>query len=238
VSVEFDGLTALDGVTVEVRRGEILGVIGPNGAGKTTLINVITGYQPPTHGSVLLGGRDVTGLGPRRLARMGLGRTFQAVRLFDRLTVRENVEAAALGSGCSRSEARRRVRELLALAGLADRGHLLAGALPYGDERRLAFARALATEPSVLMLDEPAAGLDERESEQLMETIAHLRDQRCLAVLVVEHDMPLIMGLCDRVQVLAQGRTIAYGSPAEVLGDPGVIAAYLGQREEAIGARG
>jgi branched-chain amino acid transport system ATP-binding protein len=227
--VHFEGVKALDGVDLALRPGEILGLIGPNGAGKTTLVNVITGFQPPTTGAIVLDGRELTKLPAHRRARLGLARTFQSVRLFEGLTVLQNVEVSALGAGLSRREARARAHELLDLLGLAERAHEQAGSLPQGDERRLGIARALAARPTFLLLDEPAAGLDEAESDTLMRTIARIRDEAGCGVLVIEHDMRLIMRLCERIQVLDYGKTISVGTPDEVRADPKVITAYLGE---------
>jgi branched-chain amino acid transport system ATP-binding protein len=255
VRVAFSGVLALDDVSASVGGGEILGMIGPNGAGKTTLINVISGFVTPTTGEVALGDRRVTRLSPERRAALGLARTFQGVRLFGRLTVAENVAAAALAVGGGarggdggdarggarlRGGARRaaaRVREVLARLELEHRADLPAGELSYGEERRVGIARALATDPAFLLLDEPAAGLDDAETAELASTLATIRADLGTGMLVIEHDMSLIMGLCDRVQVLAEGRTIAVGTPAEVRQHPEVRRAYLGEEREQPDAR-
>jgi branched-chain amino acid transport system ATP-binding protein len=230
VTVAFAGLVALEDVNLRLGRGEILGLIGANGAGKTTLVNVITGYQRVKAGAVNLDGRDITGLPPHKRARLGLGRTFQAGRLFSRLSVRENVEAAAVGVGMRRTAARTKAREVMEITRLSHLAEMRSGALPYGEERRVAIARALASSPRYLAVDEPAAGLNEAESERLLELIAEMREREGLGILLIEHDVGLVMRLCDRVQVLAGGRTIALGTPDEVQRDPNVIAAYLGTR--------
>jgi branched-chain amino acid transport system ATP-binding protein len=226
--INFDGLKALDELDVDIRQGEILGLIGPNGAGKTTLVNALTGFQRLDEGALVLEGADVTKLSPHQLARRGVARTFQGGRLFARLTVLENAEVTAVGSGARRRDARGSAREALELLGLSGRSELLAASLPYGDERRLSLARAITSRPRFLLLDEPAAGLDEEESEQLAETIQGIRDSLGCGILLIEHDMRVIMGVCDRIQVLDHGRTIALGAPEEIRRNSQVIQAYLG----------
>jgi branched-chain amino acid transport system ATP-binding protein len=228
-SVSFDGLAALVDVTLHVERGEILGLIGPNGAGKTTLVNVITGYTRLQSGRVYFGGRDVTGHSPDALARAGLARTFQSVRLFDGLTVAENVEAAVVAMGGGRGRARKSVDEILEQLHLDDYRDALASALPYGLERRLAVARAIASRPRLLMLDEPAAGLNDTEKAEHAKLIESVRGTTGCGVLIIEHDMRMIASLCDRVQVLASGRVLAVGTPAEVSQDAAVVEAFLGK---------
>jgi branched-chain amino acid transport system ATP-binding protein len=228
VRVHIRGVKALDGVDLELRQGEILGLIGPNGAGKTTLVNVLSGFQRATTGTVALGGEEITAWTTAEIARAGLVRTFQDVRLFSGLTVLENVEAAAVTGGASRRGARALAGELLARLGLEARRDEPAGGLPHGEERRLGIARALAARPRFLLLDEPAAGLDEAESDELVGSLASIRDAFRLGLLVIEHDMRLIMRLCERIQVLDHGKTIAIGAPAEVRRDPAVLTAYLG----------
>jgi branched-chain amino acid transport system ATP-binding protein len=228
VSVEFAGLRALDRVSLRLEPGEILGLIGPNGSGKTTLINALTGQLQPIEGRVLCDGSDITGLPPPRIAGRGIARSFQIVRLFRNLTVRENVEAGAIARGLGRPAARAVAERLLAEFGLGERADAFAGSLSYGDERRVEIARALAAAPTFLLLDEPAAGMNEAETGRLLELLADLPRAQQLGLLIIDHDMPLIMRLCHRLHVLASGRTIAEGDVASVRRSPEVIAAYLG----------
>jgi branched-chain amino acid transport system ATP-binding protein len=207
----------------------VVGLIGPNGAGKTTLVNVLTGFDFPTGGSVELSGTDVTSWSPHRRGRAGLARTFQHSRSFASLSVRENVEVAALGSRAGPREARQRADRLLELVGLRAREHQPAGALAHGDERKLGVARALATEPRFLLLDEPAAGLPEAEVPEFAAVVRSVRDDHAAGVLLIDHNMALVMEVCDRIQVLDQGRTLAQGTPAEVRANLDVTAAYLGE---------
>jgi branched-chain amino acid transport system ATP-binding protein len=228
VRVHIRGVKAVDGVDLSMREGEILGVIGPNGAGKTTLVAVLAGFQRATTGVVRLNGVDITAWSPSEIARAGLVRTFQDARLFPGLTSFENVEAAALSSGASRRPARSLARDLLQRLGLEHRSASLARGLPHHEERRLAIARALAARPTFVLLDEPAAGLTGAQSAELGRMLASTRDALGLGLLVIEHDMPLIMQLSERIQVLHYGKTIAMGTPAEVRNDPDVLTAYLG----------
>jgi branched-chain amino acid transport system ATP-binding protein len=228
VSVEFAGVRALDGVSLRLEPGEIVGLIGPNGSGKTTLINVITGQLAPIEGRVLCNGDDITGLAPRKIAARGIARSFQIVRLFRHLSVRENVEAGAVARGLGRPAAGRIADQLLAEFGLAARADDFAGSLSYGDERRVEIARALAAAPTFLLLDEPAAGMNEAETERLLDLLAALPKAENLGLLIIDHDIPLIMQLCHRLHVLASGRTIAEGDVETVRRSPEVIAAYLG----------
>jgi branched-chain amino acid transport system ATP-binding protein len=228
VSVEFAGLRALDRVSLSLAPGEILGLIGPNGSGKTTLVNAVTGHVPVAGGHIALGSEDLSGLPPRAVARRGLARTFQIVRLFNNLTVRENVESAALAHGNGRRSGGVKADALLAEFGLTRLADELAAVLSYGDKRRVEIARALAADPAFLLLDEPAAGMNEAETDVLLHHLAELPRSRGLGLLIIDHDMGLIMRLCDRLHVLASGRTIAEGDAAAVRANPAVVEAYLG----------
>jgi branched-chain amino acid transport system ATP-binding protein len=228
VSRSFEGVRALQDVTLELHRHEVVGLIGPNGAGKSTLVNVLTGFDSPTSGSVELAGRGITRWSAHRRARAGLARTFQHSRSFRDLTVRENVEVAALGVGAGTRRARRRADELLELLGLQAHERAPAGVLAHGDERRLGVARALATRPRFVLTDEPAAGLPEAEVPDFASVVRSVRDAHEAGVLLIDHNMALVMSVCDRIVVLDQGRTLADGTPAEIRGNLDVAAAYLG----------
>lgn len=232
VCKSFDGLRALDDVTLGLSQGEILGLIGPNGSGKTTLINVISGLLPATSGKVSVRGVDITNLAAYKIARNGIARTFQTIRLFRQLTVMENAEVAAVGVGASRHEAHQRAVAALIEMGIEPYAESLAGTLPYGLERRLEVARALAMNPTFILLDEPGAGLNEEETDDLLKVLGTIRERYNLGMLVVEHDMRLIMRLCNRLHVLQSGRTIGEGTPSEVRENPMVIEAYLGLSEK------
>ncbi|HVH51653.1 MAG TPA: ABC transporter ATP-binding protein [Gaiellaceae bacterium] len=229
VSRAFEGVQALRGVTLELPRREIVGLIGPNGAGKSTLVNVLSGFDRPTEGAVELEGRDVTGWPAHRRGRRGLARTFQHSHAFRALSVRENVEVAALGVGAGPRHAARRAGELLALLGLAALADVRAAGLAHGQERRLGVARALATDPRFVLMDEPAAGLPEAEVPAFAAVVRSLRDEHGIGVLLIDHNMALIMDVCDRIHVLDQGRTLAEGTPAEIRANLDVAAAYLGE---------
>jgi len=229
VSRAFDGVQALREVTLELHRHEVVGLIGPNGAGKSTLVNVLTGFDLPDEGTVELEGRDITRWSPHRRGRQGLARTFQHSRSFRGLSVRENVEVAALGSGSGPRAARRRADELLERLQLGAQAATPAGALAGGDERRLGVARALATEPRFVLLDEPAAGLPEAEVPDFAAVIRSVRDEHGAGVLLIDHNMALVMDVCDRIQVLDHGAPLAEGAPAEIRANLDVAAAYLGE---------
>jgi branched-chain amino acid transport system ATP-binding protein len=228
VSRSFAGIDALRDVTIELQRHEVLGLIGPNGAGKTTLVNVISGFDSPTAGSVQFADKDVTRWSPSRRGRAGLARTFQHSRSFRGLTVRENIEVAALGVRTGSREARRRADRLLDLLELRHRAHAEAASLPHGDERKLGVARALACNPRYVLMDEPAAGLPDHEVPDFTAVVRIVRDDFEAGVLLIDHNMALVMAVCDRIHVLDEGRTLAAGTPAEIRGNLDVAAAYLG----------
>ena len=247
ILVNFGGVTALNKVNLHVNEGEIAALIGPNGAGKTTVFNIVTGYYTPTSGNVLVDGESMLGLRPYQIARKGLGRTFQNIRLFGDMTAVENVATAAdslnksglVGSlfGVPRSRrdekaSMEKAHELLKFIGLEHRALQMAKNLPYGDQRRLEIARALALNPKVLLLDEPAAGFNPQEKVELGQLIRKIRD-RGFAVLLIEHDMSLVMEISDRVSVLDFGQKIAEGTPKEIQNNQRVIDAYLGVAEDA-----
>jgi branched-chain amino acid transport system ATP-binding protein len=229
VSRAFEGVQALREITLELHRREVVGLIGPNGAGKSTLVNVLSGFDRPTEGSVELEGKDVTRWPAHRRGRSGLARTFQHAHAFPALTVRENIEVAALGVGVGPRRAAARAADLLDLLALTRYSEAPAGSLAHGDERRLGVARALATDPRFVLLDEPAAGLPEAEVPDFAAAVRSVRDEHAAGVLLIDHNMALIMDVCDRIVVLDQGMVLAGGTPAEIRANIDVAAAYLGE---------
>lgn len=246
--IRFGGLRAVQDLDLAIQEGQLVGLIGPNGAGKTTVFNLITGIYAPTEGDIKLSGRSIVGLGPVKVAAAGIARTFQNIRLFGGLTVEENVKVALFrhqGATLAESalrlpryqreerEAEEEVRKLLETFGLLASAHLGAEELSYGLRRRLEIARALATRPKLLLLDEPAAGMNPSEADDLMHLIRWVRDTFGVTILLIEHHMPVVMGICERITVLDHGARIAEGTPAEIRANPLVIEAYLGAEAHA-----
>lgn len=241
IVMNFAGLRALDLVSLSLGRHEIVGLIGPNGSGKTTLVNVLAGALKPNSGTIWIDGVDATGFAPRRIARAGLVRTFQTVRLFGTMTVFENVQLGALGAGVQRSKAAAIAHELISLFEIEGLSDVATDSLSYGQKRIVEILRSLATGCKYLLLDEPAAGLNEEESEHLLSRLTTIPEKFGCGLLIIDHDMNLIMRLCHRLHVLNQGRTIAEGTADEIRANPVVVEAYLGSQATAgtqIGAGG
>lgn len=246
-SMHFRGLKAVQNFSLDLEEGELVGLIGPNGAGKTTVFNMLTGVYVPTEGKIFFQGREITKAQAWEINRGGIARTFQNIRLFGSMTVLDNIrvalnfrinyrmlDAVFRWSKYQKEEARviEESRELLRLFHLDEKRDLLAKNLPYGEQRRLEIARALATKPKLLLLDEPAAGMNNKESEELMKLISWIREHFNLTILLIEHHMPVVMGICERIKVLDFGQTIAEGTPKEIQNDKRVVEAYLGEEVE------
>ena len=244
LGIQFGGLKAVDSFNLNIEKGMLYGLIGPNGAGKTTVFNLLTGVYKPTTGTIRLDGKLINGKTPTQINNMGIARTFQNIRLFSNMSVLDNVKVALhekvkyplltsmthmFGFSKKEKEMDDLATDILKVFSLDDKSDTLSGNLPYGEQRKLEIARALATSPSLLLLDEPAAGMNPNETEELMETIRQIRDRYNLTILLIEHDMKLVAGICEKLSVLNFGTELASGTPSEVLNNPEVITAYLGE---------
>lgn len=244
LGIQFGGLKAVDSFNLNIGKGMLYGLIGPNGAGKTTVFNLLTGVYKPTTGTIRLDGKLINGKTPTQINNMGIARTFQNIRLFSNMSVLDNVKVALhekvkypllasmthmFGFNKKEKEMDELATDILKVFSLDDKSDTLSGNLPYGEQRKLEIARALATSPSLLLLDEPAAGMNPNETEELMETIRQIRDRYNLTILLIEHDMKLVAGICEKLSVLNFGTELASGTPSEVLNNPEVITAYLGE---------
>jgi len=244
LGIQFGGLKAVDSFNLNIEKGMLYGLIGPNGAGKTTVFNLLTGVYKPTTGTIRLDGKLINGKTPTQISNMGIARTFQNIRLFSNMSVLDNVKVALhekvkypllasmthmFGFNKKEKEMDELATDILKVFSLDDKSDTLSGNLPYGEQRKLEIARALATSPSLLLLDEPAAGMNPNETEELMETIRQIRDRYNLTILLIEHDMKLVAGICEKLSVLNFGTELASGTPSEVLNNPEVITAYLGE---------